>query len=173
MSNATLTVKNEQTGATLRVKRQDETGLYVMRCKRVKGPKLREELSVEVGQLVPRKHRRAAQKRMPEKMDLSLTHDMLGHPSIDQVRATLKYMEVKGMGKFEGCEGCNIGKGASKGVPKATQTRSREPGQRWFIDTSGPFTETLKKNKYWIQRVDDCTGLGLCSFVPTKDRRSL
>ena len=37
-------------------------------------------------------------------------------------------------------------------------------------DTSGPFTETLRKNKYWIQMVDDCTGLGLCSFTPTKDK---
>ena len=147
MSNATLTVKNEETGATLKIKRQGETGLYVMTCRRVNGPRLREEMSVEVGQIVPRKHRRTARKQVPEKMDLRLAHDVLGHPSIEQVKATLKYMEVRGTGKFEGCEGCNIGKGARKGVPKTTQTKSKEPGERWFIDTSGPFTETLKKKQ--------------------------
>jgi hypothetical protein len=53
-------------------------------------------------------------------------------------------------------------------VSKTTTTKATEPGERLFLDASGPFTPALNGYKFWIQVVDDFTRHGFCEFNKNK-----
>ena len=67
------------------------------------------------------------------------------------------------------CEACLTYKSKQKPVPKTTKMRSTTPGERIFVDTTGPFATAIKGTKYWVQVVDDATRLGFCYFMKKKD----
>ena len=66
------------------------------------------------------------------------------------------------------CEGCGFAKAKAKAVSKTTTNKAEKPGERLFLDTTGPFTPTLKGYRYWIQVVDDKTRHGFCDFNKRK-----
>ncbi len=49
-----------------------------------------------------------------------------------------------------------------------TTTRATLPGERLFTDISGPFAESIIKNKYWIMVVDNCSRMKWSFFRKKK-----
>ena len=55
-------------------------------------------------------------------------------------------------------------------VRKKTYTRSSETWRRIFVDTTGPFLESLIDNRYWIDVVDDYSHYSYSFFTKTKSQ---
>jgi hypothetical protein len=78
-------------------------------------------------------------------------------------------LDVTLTGALKPCEGCGfLAKAKAKAVSKTTSTKATKPGERLFLDTSGPFSPTLNGYKCWIQVVDDFTRYGFCEFNKNK-----
>jgi hypothetical protein len=88
----------------------------------------------------------------------------MGHKSEALIKKTLETIGCKVTGTLASCEGCAFAKAKQRAVSKTTSTRAIEPGQRVFLDMSGPFEATTLGNKYTIQVVDDFSRFGLVTF---------
>jgi hypothetical protein len=112
----------------------------------------------------------ATKSAKPKSVDINEAHELMGHKCERLVKKTYKYLATELTGKFEPCEACGLAKAKAKGVPKAPATKAEKPGERWCVDTSGPFTETVGGNKFWVQMVDEATSFGINHFVDKKSK---
>ncbi len=103
-----------------------------------------------------------------KKMDINRAHEILGHINKNQLIQTSKIYGIELTGDLMVCEGCSLAKSRSKCIKKATENKSKRPGERIFIDTSGPFSKTIKGNRYWIKIVDDYSRYSWSIFVKKK-----
>jgi hypothetical protein len=71
-------------------------------------------------------------------MDINTAHDRLAHTSESILRETMKEYGIKLIGKLNACDECLQVKAKAKGVPKTTKTLATQPGERLYVDTSGP-----------------------------------
>jgi hypothetical protein len=106
--------------------------------------------------------------KMPKTSDINQAHDVCGHKGEALLRKTYKRLDVKLTGVLKSCEGCGFAKAKAKAVSKTTTTKVTKPGERLFLDTTGPFSPTLSGYKFWIQVVDDYTRHGFCEFNKNK-----
>jgi transposase InsO family protein len=58
--------------------------------------------------------------------------------------------------------------GTTKSVKKFTDLIVTKPGERLYIDTSGPLPKTLGGNNYWVKIKDQYSGMSWNSFVKQK-----
>ena len=49
-------------------------------------------------------------------------------------------------GMLQGCDGCDRSKSKARDARKKTYTRASKPVERMFLDTTGPFPESLIGN---------------------------
>ena len=66
------------------------------------------------------------------------------------------------------CDRCGKSKAKSRAVRNKTYTRASNTGERVFVDTTGPFPETLIRDRYWIGVVDDYSRYLWIFFTNTK-----
>ena len=71
-------------------------------------------------------------------------------------------------GDLAACDGCLRSMAKSKGVSKTTDTKATAPKERLFIDTSGPYPESIIGSKYWFALVDDFSRYGWRFFGKKK-----
>ena len=71
-------------------------------------------------------------------------------------------------GAVKPCGSCALAKARAKAIPKSTMTKAKTPGERLFLDISGPYSDSLNQNKYWLRIVDDCTRYSWDCFLPRK-----
>jgi hypothetical protein len=107
-------------------------------------------------------------EKMPETVDLNEAHDVCGHKGESLLRKTHKRLGVKLTGALKPCEGCGHTKARAKAVSKTATTKAAEPGERLFLNTSGPFTPALNGHKHWMRVADDFTRHGFCEFSKNK-----
>lgn len=88
-------------------------------------------------------------------MDVNEAHDMFNHLGPEALRKTCKNLGIELTGTFQSCPGCMYAKAKQKKVNKLSKVRATEPGERLFIDTSGPYPRSLGGNIYWLKIVDD------------------
>jgi hypothetical protein len=81
-------------------------------------------------------------------MDVNVAHALLGHPSEETTRMTMKYYGVVLTGKMNVCAGCAIEKASKKGSPKAPTEKASKPCERLLLDTTGPYPPSLRGNRY-------------------------
>jgi hypothetical protein len=96
-------------------------------------------------------------EKMPKTVDLNEAHGACGHKGEALLRKTHKRLGVELTGALKPCEGCGHAKARAKAVSKTMTTKAAEPGERLFLDASGPFTPALNGCKCWIQVADDFT----------------
>ena len=106
-------------------------------------------------------------KRMPISMDINTAHSLC-HLGEKLLRVTFSELGVKLTGQLKPCEGCCRANARAKAVRKSTNVRATKPGERLFVDTSGPYPESLSGNRYWIQIVDDFSRKGWSKFRKSK-----
>ena len=47
------------------------------------------------------------------------------------------------------CDGCARAKATQKRTNKVTTVVAEKPGERIYMDTSGPYSETVMGSRYW------------------------
>ena len=82
----------------------------------------------------------------------------------------MKHLGCDVRGTLRSCDACRMAKARAKGVKKVTETKSERPGERMYVDITGPFSTSLGGSKYWMQAVDDATWMGFTYFLKTKDK---
>ena len=77
----------------------------------------------------------------PATLDINIAHGLLGHPDTKTVTAMAK--EHAGWtltGSVQPCGSCALAKARAKAIPKSTMTKATKPGERLFLDISGPYS---------------------------------
>ena len=97
------------------------------------------------------------EKKRQETMDINEAHRKFGHATEKVVRSLLKSQSIKPTGEWSVCDGCARAKATQKRTNKITATEAEERGERLFMDTSGPYNETVAGSRYWFKIVDDKT----------------
>ena len=97
------------------------------------------------------------EKRRQEAMDINEAHRKFGHATEKVVRSLLKSQGIKPTGDWAVCDGCARAKATQKRTNKITTTEAEERGERLYMDTSGPYNETVAGSRYWFKIVDDKT----------------
>jgi len=101
-------------------------------------------------------------------MDINQAHEQYGHVSEAALRTTLKSINVRPTGNLRACEGCALAKAKAKSVPKVSTVRTTFPGERLYVDISGPYKQTFVGSKYWILFVGDYSRKSWSFFTTTK-----
>jgi hypothetical protein len=84
------------------------------------------------------------------------------------LKTTLLHYGYKPIGFFNPCHSCMIYKAKRKSVIKFADLIVTKPGERLYIDTSGPLPKTLGGNNYWVKIKDQYSGMSWNSFVKQK-----
>ena len=93
--------------------------------------------------------------RKERRMDINQAHDSFGHVSEEKLRKFCKKHNIKLTGHMKTCVGCMEAKAKRKPVRKYAEKRATRPAQRIYVDTSGPYPRSLRKQRYWFKIVDD------------------
>ena len=104
----------------------------------------------------------------PVTLDINVAHGLLGHPDTRMVKAMAAKQGWTLTGTVKPCGSCALAKARAKAVPKSTLTKAKVPGERLFLDISGPYSDSLNQNKYWLRIVDDFTRFSWDCFLPKK-----
>ena len=84
------------------------------------------------------------------------------------LRTIYNVIGLKLTGTLKVCDGCACSKAKTRAVRKKSYTRLSQPGERIFVDTTGPFPDILIGNQYWIDVVDNCSHYFWIFFADTK-----
>jgi hypothetical protein len=84
------------------------------------------------------------------------------------LKTTLLHYGNKPTGVFNPCHSCMIYKAQQKLVNKFTDIIVTKPGERLYIDTSGPLPNYLGGNNYWVKIKDQYSGMSWNIFVKQK-----
>jgi Reverse transcriptase (RNA-dependent DNA polymerase)/Zinc knuckle len=105
----------------------------------------------------------------PRKITMGEAHRLFGHADIRSVKKT-----VEGFGwqlsetTMLPCGACALAKARAKAVPKTTLTRATQPGERLFVDFSGPYSPSLNGSTMWLMVVDDFSRKTWCFYTKSK-----
>ena len=72
-------------------------------------------------------------------------------------------------GTLRSCDGCSKAKAKAKAVSKVSTVQAVLPGERIFVDTSGPYKKSIVGSNYWILVVDQFSGKSWSFFVKKKN----
>lgn len=83
-------------------------------------------------------------------MNINDIHDKFGYVGETVSRRTMKHLGYTVTGTLASCDACKMAKARAKKVKKQTETRSTIPGERIYIDLSGPFSPSIGGSQYWV-----------------------
>jgi hypothetical protein len=101
-------------------------------------------------------------------LDINIAHGLLGHPDMRTVRSMASKHGWTLTGSVQPCGLCALAEARAKAIPKSTLTKAKVAGERLFLDISGPYSDSLNQNKYWLRIVDDFTRYSWDCFLPAK-----
>ena len=107
------------------------------------------------GNRIPREQINAYSKVTKVRMDINHAHDIFNHMSKQVLKQTCKKHNINLIRKLQACPGCLYAKAKSKKIMKATNMRATQVGERLFIDTRGPYPQSIGGNKYCFKVVND------------------
>ncbi|KAI2489964.1 PIF1-like helicase [Fragilaria crotonensis] len=76
----------------------------------------------------------------PVILDINIAHGLLGHPDTRTVTAMATKHGWTLTGTVKPCGSCALAKARAKAIPKSTMTKAKTPGERLFLDISGPYS---------------------------------
>ena len=154
--NKKMSLKFGKLIVTIPMVSENGKNLYVLSAKRAKSEEAHATSATSV-----------SRNDVPEVMDINDAH-VLCHLGEKLLRTTFTGMGIKLTGSLKTCEGCCLANAKAKAVRKSSDTRATKPGERLFVDTSGPYPESIAGNRYWIQIVDDFSRKGWAKFKKSK-----
>lgn len=146
------------TRGAMHFKRSPQDGLYYMLAKRVTTS---EETALPTTGRPPDPSTPSDELTMAnsgtKRLDYMAAHALLAHADKRNVEAAARKYGWTLTGEWKPCGACAYAKAKAKAVPKTTLTRVTEPGERTFVDISGPYDPSIKGSRYWLNIVDDKT----------------
>jgi hypothetical protein len=88
-------------------------------------------------------------------IDITLLHQLLGHPNEQTLRATAKHYNVSLKGEFRPCFDCATAKIKQSRIAKVSHTTTSKPSEHIYIDISSVKTVSYGGSKFWLLIVDD------------------
>ena len=103
-----------------------------------------------------------------EAIDINVAHNQWGHHGIRRLKAMAKQYGFRLTGNLEPCDACGIAKASQTRISKTTNVVASRPGERFYVDTTGPFVDGPSRNKYLHGAVDDFSGKMFAQFSTSK-----
>ena len=75
-------------------------------------------------------------------------HDQWGHHEVNRLQAMAELEGVKLVGERTTCHACGMAKACRAQVAKLTTSKADKIGERFFVDTTGPFDGVAAGKKY-------------------------
>ena len=82
---------------------------------------------------------------------------MTGHAGHHLMDATAKYYNVDLTGKVNNCLSCSLEKIRQKNIPKKNEDKSKNPGERMYLDISSMRKPSMGGRQHWVMLVDEAT----------------
>ena len=101
-------------------------------------------------------------------IDYNTAHSILGHIGKSSLEKTVKNIGWKLSGHLSTCESCAKAKAIAKGVSKTGSEIEQKPGDRMYVDISGPYPTTVGGSKYWVMAVDGHSRMKFSGFITRK-----
>ena len=96
-------------------------------------------------------------------------HRVTGHAGHHLMDATAKYYKVDLTGKVNNCLSCSLEKIRQKNVPKKNEDKSKNPGERMYLDISSMRKLSMGGRQHWVMLVDEATKYKKSFFLKKKN----
>jgi Zinc knuckle len=102
-------------------------------------------------------------------LSLCEAHRLFEHADTQSVIKSLKsFGWTLNENVMDPCGPCAFAKAKARSVPKSTLKKAGKPGERLFVDFSGPYSPTVGGNTQWLIVVDDFSRKTWCFFTKKK-----
>ena len=91
------------------------------------------------------------------KISKKMLHQVTGHAGHHLMADTAKYYQVNVTGVVTKYISCSLEKIRQKHIPKKNEERSKNPGERMYLDISSITHERLSGRRHWAMLVDEAT----------------
>ena len=96
---------------------------------------------------------------------------MTGHAGHHLMDATAKYYKVNLIGNINNCLSCSFEKIRQKNIPKKNDDKSRNPGERMYLDISSMRKPSMGGRQHWVMLVDEVTKHKKSFFLKKKNEQ--
>ena len=98
-------------------------------------------------------------------------HKVTGHAGHHLMDATAKYYKVNLTGKDNNCLSCSLEKIKQKSIPKKNGDKSRDPGERMYLDISSMRKPSMGGRQHWVMLVDEAAKYKKSFFLKKKSEQ--
>ena len=98
-------------------------------------------------------------------------HRVTGHAGHHLMDATAKYYKVDLTGKVNNCLSCSLEKIRQKNIPKKNEDKSKNPGERMYLDISSMKKSSMEGRQHWVMLVDEATKYKKSFFLKKKNEQ--
>ena len=98
-------------------------------------------------------------------------HRVTGHAGHHLMDATAKYYKVNLTGKVNNCLSCSLEKIRQKYITKKNEDKSKNPGERMYLDISSMRKPSMGGRQLWVMLVDEATKYKKSFFLKKKNEQ--
>ena len=106
-----------------------------------------------------------------EKQSKEYFHRVTGHAGHHLMDAMAKYYKVDLTGKVNNCLSCSLQKIRQKNIPKKNEDKSKNPGERMYLDISSMRKPCMGGRQHWVMLVDKATKYMKSFFLKMKNEQ--
>ena len=103
-----------------------------------------------------------------KEIDINIAHNQWGYHGERRLKEMASVYGFRLTGTLSPCDACGIAKASQSRISKTTEIKATKPGERLYMDTTGPFSKASLKDKYLHGAVDDYSGKMFAQFSNTK-----
>jgi hypothetical protein len=108
-------------------------------------------------------------KQRSVQYDINYFHQTFGHLNSQYLKTTAQYYNINLTGTMSPCIHCALANITKLPLSKSNITRSKQIGQRLFLDISKLSHSSIIGNKFWLLLVDDCSDYSWSIFLKNKN----
>ena len=98
-------------------------------------------------------------------------HRVTGHAGHHLMDATAKYYKADLTGKVNSCLSCSLEKIRQKNIPKKNEDKTKNPGERMYLDISSMRKPSMGGRQHWVMLVDEATKYKKSFFLKKKNEQ--
>ena len=98
-------------------------------------------------------------------------HRVTGYAGHHLMDGTAKYYKVDLTGKVNNCLSCSLEKIRQKNIPKKNEEKSKNPGERMYLDISSMRKSSMGGRQHWVMLVDEATKYMKSFFLKKKNEQ--
>ena len=105
------------------------------------------------------------------KQSKKYSHRVTGHAGHHLMDATAKAYKVDLTGNVNDCLSCSLEKIRQKNIPKKNKYKSKNPGERMYLDISSMRKPSMRGRQHWVMLVDEATRYKKSFFLKKKNEQ--